>query len=450
MPGVVSSVVIVDPLSTGSLLESRLFSRGLDVVLVWSSAVPQKLIDGHFARVGRHRAEYRAVIEQREEQSGSDVARAVVEVLDGQSLAAVMVGSDWGVGLEHELTRALAAEHGFSHLRDSGLSEVALATNKFVQCEAVRSYCFDSVKQSVARSEKDVVEFLSKASAGTAGDDLKAVVKPNRGGGSVGVTLCNSSAEVLAAFRQLREKNMEEYGNIDADETLLQECLIGPEYVVDTVSMDGEHKCVGVWKYEKRLFNGSPYVYYGGRMMGVDDEPEIRSMVDYVKGCLNAIGLKNGAVHSEVILTSRGPILVESNCRPAGFDGVWVPLAESCLGYSQISVVLDVYLDGGEIFASLPSEPPSHISKAAMYAFMRSAVEGTLKQVSKDHMNRIQALESYQSHKMGVKEGGPISKTVDLTTVSGKVNLMNDDPATLERDYAELNEIVDEGMFIVA
>ena len=43
---------------------------------------------------------------------------------------------------------------------------------------------------------------------------------------------------------------------------LVQEFLVGEEYVVDSVTRDGEHKTTMVWKYDKRPANGSQFVYY--------------------------------------------------------------------------------------------------------------------------------------------------------------------------------------------
>ena len=36
------------------------------------------------------------------------------------------------------------------------------------------------------------------------------------------------------------------------------EFLAGDEYVVDTMSRDGVHKCVCIWKYIKFPLNGTP------------------------------------------------------------------------------------------------------------------------------------------------------------------------------------------------
>jgi predicted ATP-grasp superfamily ATP-dependent carboligase len=44
---------------------------------------------------------------------------------------------------------------------------------------------------------------------------------------------------------------------------------------------------------------------------------------------LDAIGLKNGSTHEEIIMTQDGPCLVEMNCHANGRDGNWRPLAQA-------------------------------------------------------------------------------------------------------------------------
>ena len=90
---------------------------------------------------------------------------------------------------------------------------------------------------------------------------FKAVVKPCEGAGSDGVTICNSKQDVRDAFLKL--DGTRNVLGLTTYEVLVQEYLVGEEYVVDTVSRDGVHKCVAIWKYDKRIFNGSPVVYYG-------------------------------------------------------------------------------------------------------------------------------------------------------------------------------------------
>jgi hypothetical protein len=101
----------------------------------------------------------------------------------------------------------------------------------------------------------------------------------------------------------------------------------GDEYVVDTVSRDGVHKCVAIWKYMKEPCNGVPNCWFGQRLMPVDAEPHLDGFAPYIFGVLDAIGIRNGAVHSEVKFNGateegirRGPVLIECNCRLHGIE----------------------------------------------------------------------------------------------------------------------------------
>ena len=69
---------------------------------------------------------------------------------------------------------------------------------------------------------------------------------------------------------------------------------------------------VAIWRYDKRDYHGSPVVYHGMRLLNVEDNPKLHTaMVDYVRAVLDALGIRNGAMHSEVMATPRGPVLVE-------------------------------------------------------------------------------------------------------------------------------------------
>ena len=61
---------------------------------------------------------------------------------------------------------------------------------------------------------------------------------------------------------------------------LVQEFLVGKEYVVDSVSRDGRHKVTAIWEYDKREINGQFNVYFGMKIRAVDDDMT-RNMVAY-------------------------------------------------------------------------------------------------------------------------------------------------------------------------
>lgn len=228
-------------------------------------------------------------------------------------------------------------------------------------------------------------------------------------------------------------------------EVLLQEYLSGDEYVVDTVSRNGVHKCVAIWKYDKRKYNNAPFVYFGMRFLPVDAEPQLQAMVEYIFRVLDSLGIKHGCMHSEVKLETRGPVLIEVNCRMHGGEGTWAPMAEACVGYSAVSACADCFIDPAA-FAFLPVSPSNFMSHA-MEAKLRSGVEGILTAVDESKIAQIRALPSYSSEMMTFSIGKEINKTVDAVTACGNINLINPDLEQLQRDYAKIHELQEEGLF---
>ena len=95
---------------------------------------------------------------------------------------------------------------------------------------------------------------------------------------------------------------------------LLQEFLEGTEYIVDHVSRDAVHKTTMLWKYDFQEVNGHR-VCIAQTPVRVDSSPKMAELVAYVRQCLNALGVRNGATHTEVMWTSGGPCLVEVHTR---------------------------------------------------------------------------------------------------------------------------------------
>jgi len=428
-----AAVVVVDPCSSGSVFANELHTRGVPLVCVWSDVCTDELISAHvregmrvpFLSTVRHTcpADLPATL---------DALRRV-----GTPIGDVIVGCETGV----LLADLLAEELG---VRGNGTSKSNLRRNKWFQTEAVRAAGLNACGQKLATCREDVESFLSSNEFPT---PFKAVVKPVEGAGSDGVFICDSPDAVRDAFKALEgTKNalgLENYS------VLLQEYLSGEEYVVDTVSRDGEHKCVALWVYDKRLFNGSPICYYGMRLIeDVATNPLAQDIIRYVLSVLTPLGIMNGAVHAEVKATPRGPVLVEANCRLHGADGQWDPVCRRCLGYSQITALADAYLDPAS-FARLPSLPINMKGSGACID-VRSTVEGTFTRFNEEGLRRIRELPSYISEVLDIKPGDKIRLTVDALTIAGGIQIANTDGAQMEKDYNLIQEVIGDGLFEVA
>ncbi|MFJ2237032.1 ATP-grasp domain-containing protein [Streptomyces sp. NPDC087859] len=136
-----------------------------------------------------------------------------------------------------------------------------------------------------------------------------AVVKPTALAGSRGVFLWQEEAD-LAVWTAL----VEQYG-YDGP-FLVEEYLRGPEYSVETLSRDGEHRIVGI---TEKVLGAPPLFVEVGHVHPAPLPPERRRAVeDLTTELLTACGYRFGPAHTEVIWTEAGPRVVESQARLGG------------------------------------------------------------------------------------------------------------------------------------
>ena len=188
-----------------------------------------------------------------------------------------------------------------------------------------------------------------------------------------------------------------------------------------------------VWKYDKRPVNGAPFVYFGD--IPVDSETEeAKLLIPYAKAVLDAMGVRHGPSHGEIILCDDGPCLVEMNCRTHGGDGIWIPLCRTLTGgYCQIDAAVACYLDP-KGFAKLPEKPPSPFHVHGQCVDLVSYISGTVTDISGYEI--MKHLESFVQLETHIHPGSKVSKTIDMATDLGTVVLMHRNPKVLRRDIS--------------
>jgi hypothetical protein len=189
---------------------------------------------------------------------------------------------------------------------------------------------------------------------------------------------------------------------------------------------------------DKRTANGSSNVYFGCTPEP-SDSPDSEILIPYVRAVLDALGVKNGPTHAEVIMTATGPCVIKVSCTARGGDGNWRPLCRALTGgYSQIEATVDAYLDE-EAFAALPGVPPSPFKAAGVEIFLVSFSRGTV--AATPGFDIIKQLPSFVYLETGVQEGSQVDYTIDLFTSVGSVLLMHYDRTVLEADVARIREM---------
>lgn len=413
-------VVVVDPYSTGCLVVQEISKRGYLTIALWTKGFSEEMKTHVPLSCGK--ISYFAELDEGSSLAAtSKIIRDTIEekkqstdTHEKKIVVACVAGGEAGV----DFADALSEHMG---LRTNG-TEIPNRRDKKVQQELIKSAGLRSVRQAGGAEFREVESFLRTES-------YPVVLKPIESAGSDGVKLCNNFDEAKEHFDVLMKSQMVNGGDCPA--VLCQEFLRGKEYVVDHVSRGGVHKTVMLWVYDKRHANGAAFVYFG--CIPVDSEsPEAKILIPYVRGVLDALGLKEGPSHGEVMMTSQGPCLVEMNCRAHGGDGNWRPLCCGLTGgYSQVEAAVDAILDE-ESFSKLPSKPPSPFKASGQEVILVSKSGGTVR--STPGYDVIKHLPSFVCLESGIKKGSKVEHTIDLFTGIGSVILMNPDESILKKD----------------
>jgi biotin carboxylase len=171
------------------------------------------------------------------------------------------------------------------------------------------------VASAVGRSAQDVRDFVEA-------NGLPIIVKPIRESGSLAVFLIRDQAGVEAVAEQYQALNDKEWAVGDLafsdtfEEFLMEEFLEGPEISIETMSFDGRHVVIGTTDEE---FGGTGFCLVGQNQPSMQPAEALREAAEVVFALLDAVGLRNGPGHTEVILTPRGPRIVESHNRIGGY-----------------------------------------------------------------------------------------------------------------------------------
>lgn len=140
---------------------------------------------------------------------------------------------------------------------------------------------------------------------GPNGRDLPypVVLKPVDGSGSIGVELADGTAALSRRAAAGEALMWEEY-------------LDGPEYSVEAVSSGGAHEVIGVTAKET---TGPPGFVEVGHLAPAPLSPDTEGVIRREAcRCLDAVGISDGASHTELRLVAGRPIVLETHTRAGG------------------------------------------------------------------------------------------------------------------------------------
>ena len=147
---------------------------------------------------------------------------------------------------------------------------------------------------------------------------LPVLIKPADGYGSQNVVVLQTEMDLdpLVSPVEIMLPSRADYGlGVMANDRLLVERYMQGSFVgVDTFSLNGEHRFLGV--NVKKMFPPPSFAIEGGCFMPRTQEHA--ELEHYVFSILDAVGFDCGATHIEMMLTQEGPRLIEINPRLVG------------------------------------------------------------------------------------------------------------------------------------
>ncbi|MEY2245972.1 ATP-grasp domain-containing protein [Streptomyces sp. BF23-18] len=172
-----------------------------------------------------------------------------------------------------------------------------LLSDKYALRSRLRSRGLSRAASAVIADGEQLAEFISV--------NGPTVVKPRNGSGSWGVHFLNSANEAGTVWDAVTAAGLKEM--------LAEVLLVGPEISVEAFSIDGRHYPLSVTTKEK---NG--FIELGHAVPAPLGHEDSQACYGLVQSLLDAVDLRWGASHTEIIFTSDGPEVVESHSRRGG------------------------------------------------------------------------------------------------------------------------------------
>ncbi len=393
--------VIVDPVSTGKDYPDAFREAGCSPVAVLSAAEP-------FAAWTWRPERFDHV-----HVFGGDLEALASElrVYEPQYL---VPGAESGVELADALIDLVAPGSGNrSELGDARRDKGAMA-------RALERAGVPHLRQMSSDDPAEIEAWLRRTSL----ESAPIVLKPTRSGGGDKVHLVPAGASWRPAFDAiLGATNV--FNEVNRA-VLVSEFAEGTELLVDTYSVDGRHGLVDVCRYTKRRFGDRIGIYDCVEFLPPDD-PDVLAVWPYTQHVLDAVGVRNGCGHVEVMLTPHGPRLIEIGSRPAG--GGHQLITEIATGDNHIKRTV-AHREHGEF------KPGYELVRYLRGVFISAPRAGVWHNA--EILEGVESLSSYHAKHVPFATGDQVPATRDMLTILAWVVLASPDRDAVDADYREI------------
>jgi hypothetical protein len=398
--------VVVDPYSGAVDYAHAFHARGVPVIAVLSTPAPLDVFAGAWQP-----QEFDAV-----RVYDGDFA-ALAAYLRAARPLCVLPGNETAVELAEALVDELLPGTG----NTPGGS--AARRDKWLMAQALAAAGVPHVRQICATDPETIEAWVRDNGLA----ERRLVLKPPKSGGTDSVHVTDAGGDWRPYFDRINGA-VNRFGFRNSG-VLVQEYVEGTEYIVDTYSVDGRQVLTEVARYVKRR-RGERLGLYAHTDFVAHDDPCVPVLADYVAQVADALGIRNGAAHGEVMMTADGPRLIEIGARLAG-----TPLqhaSREATGDCQIDRAVRHHVDGARPDAYTLHRHVRIISLSVERA-------GVLRGAAA--LDAIRDLPTVSAVSLPHRDGETVPATVDLFTLLGWVVLASADAEAIRADHERIREI---------
>ena len=406
-----SSWLIVDGFGSGKHYAKLLNELGIQVYHVQSV---EEVAD--YFKKSFDKSQYSATFVH-----AGDYEKLLSELRLIQDLAVVVPGCETGVALADLLSEDLGTP-------TNGRFKSEARRNKFNMVE--------SLQESGVRAARTFrVGSLAELEGISEALGLPAVVKPCASAGSDRVYICKTKAELVDGFNDII-CNPTIFGATNTH-VIAQQLLVGKQYIVNSISYDGRHFMSEIWE-DNREDVGSAYIYNYERLLHDRGQLE-QTLMEYTSAVLDALGVRYGPCHVELMVHEGVPTLIEVGARPAG--GIQHEVLQDAQGYSHVSATIDCYLGRGLPPSYFDTKHAKHVVSVSLI----NRISGVLKGYR--YIDKIEALASFRCL-VGLPDiGAQLHVSRSLDTQPGILMLSHENLQQVLQDVDTFRAIEFDGIF---
>lgn len=397
-------VVIVEPLSSGNALAAAFKKYSIEAIAITLS---EKKWTGYGNQLKTE--EFAAIIPYQNH---------LAAILQDYHPIAIIPGTEEAVIVAEQLTQQL-----LPHLANES-SKALHRLHKAKMQEALEAAQLPYLKTLNTNSITEADLWLEQQGLKQHG----FILKPPMSAGSDKVFTIPAKADWQYAFQRILNEPNKITGAANTS-VVLQELAIGTEFAIGTVSANASHYLSHIIQYNKQIIGNQQIIYDYVEFIDYATDHHAK-LVNYANKVLDALGIRWGAAHIEIILTDRGPRLIEVGARMCG--GPVVNFSRAATGSSQADKLAELYTLG------TLKQATYQLQQTVIAVFLKSNTTGTVTNL--DIFDACQSLPTFMSKYLWYANFACIPKTTDYLTSLGIIALIGN-KNNIMADYTTIRSL---------